>query len=79
MFFKSEISHNYIQGVTCTMLSLPRCRRVQLALTRALLVLQDANRREITRDWQKRERVFRYYLAIGKEIPEKIKTNVSCK
>ena len=52
---------------------------MQLALTRALLVLQDASRMEITRDWEKRERIFRYYLAIGKEIPDKIKTNVSRK
>ena len=52
---------------------------MQLALTRALLVLQDASRREITRDWEKRERVFRYYLTTGKEIPENIKTNISRK
>ena len=58
---------------------LTRCRRVQLALTRALLVLQDASRREITRDWEKRERVFRYYLMTGKEIPENIRTNISRK
>ena len=52
---------------------------MQLALTRALLVLQHASRREITRDWEKRERVFRYYLMTGKEIPENIKTNISRK
>ena len=52
---------------------------MQLALTRSLLVLQDASRRELTRDLEKRERVCRYYLAVGKEIPEKIKTNISRK
>ena len=70
--------HAHVHTDTAS-ISILRCRRVQLALTRALLVLQDASRREITRDWERRERVFRYYLAIGKEIPERAKANISRK
>ena len=48
-----------------------RCRRVQLALIRALFLLQDPVNHELIRDKDQRDATFKHLLLRGREIPQK--------
>ena len=51
--------------------SLTRCRRVQLAVSRALFHLQDLTGSGLTRDHQQKVDVLSHFLLHGREVPRK--------